>query len=101
MDLSYSSEHRSFQEEVRDFLESHAEQAAEAGGLRTEKGLAWQQTLIEHGYTARTIPKEYGGFGAEPDILKARIIAEEFATAGVSPGLGGQGISMLVPTLLE
>ena len=101
MDLSYSSEHQSFQEEVRGFLESHAKQAAEAGGLRTEKGLAWQQTLIEHGYTARTIPKEYGGFGAEPDILKARIIAEEFATAGVSPGLGGQGISMLVPTLLE
>lgn len=101
MDLSYSSQHQSFQEEVRDFLELHAEQAAEAGGLRTEKGLAWQQTLIEHGYTARTIPKQYGGFGAEPDILKTRIIAEEFATAGVSPGLGGQGISMLVPTLLE
>ena len=40
MDLSYSSEHQSFQEEVRDFLEPHVEQAAEAGGLRTEKGLA-------------------------------------------------------------
>ncbi len=63
--------------------------------------MAWQQLLIEKGYAARTIPKQYGGAGYPPDILKARIIAEEFARAGVSPGLGGQGISMLVPTLLE
>ena len=35
------------------------------------------------------------------DILKSRIIAEEFARAQVSPGLGGQGIAYLVPTLLE
>jgi acyl-CoA dehydrogenase len=57
--------------------------------------------MIERGYTARTIPREYGGHGGEPDILKSRIIAEEFAAAQVSPGMGGQGISMLVPTLLE
>jgi alkylation response protein AidB-like acyl-CoA dehydrogenase len=57
--------------------------------------------LIENGYAARTIPKEYGGYGAKPDALKSRIIAEEFATAQVPPGMGGQGISMLVPTLLE
>ncbi|MFM8754634.1 MAG: acyl-CoA dehydrogenase family protein [Phenylobacterium sp.] len=56
---------------------------------------------MENGYAARTIPREYGGYGAEPDILKSRIIAEEFARAQLSPGLGGQGISMLVPTLLE
>jgi alkylation response protein AidB-like acyl-CoA dehydrogenase len=63
--------------------------------------MAWQKRLIAQGYAARTIPKEYGGAGHEPDILKARIIAEEFASAGISAGLGGQGISMLVPTLLE
>jgi alkylation response protein AidB-like acyl-CoA dehydrogenase len=39
--------------------------------------------------------------GAPPDILEARIIAEEFARAQVSPGLGGQGIKMLIPTLLH
>jgi alkylation response protein AidB-like acyl-CoA dehydrogenase len=63
--------------------------------------LACQRTLIEHGYAARTIPEAYGGYGADPDILKSRIIAEEFARARVSQGMGGQGISMLVPTLLE
>ena len=40
--------------------------------------LAWQKLLIENGYAARTIPREYGGYGAEPDVLKSRIIAEEF-----------------------
>ena len=65
------------------------------------EAVEWQKLLIEYGYTARTIPKEYGGYGAEPDILKSRIIAEEFARAGVPGGLANQGISMLVPTLLE
>ena len=58
----------------------------------------WQKLLIEHGYTARTVPVEYGGTS---DILKGRIIAEEFAAGQVPGGLGGQGTSMLVPTLLE
>ncbi len=102
MDLSYGPEYEAFREEVRGFIENHRDQAPTgADGLRSPKLLGWQQLLIEHGYTARTIPREYGGFGAEPDILKSRIIAEEFASARVPGGLGGQGISMLVPTLLE
>ena len=61
----------------------------------------WQKLLIEHGYAARTVPVEYGGHGGASDILKGRIIAEEFAAGQVPGGLGGQGTSMLVPTLLE
>jgi len=98
MDLSYSPEHEAFRGEVRSFLETHGAQAPRGGG---PDALAWQKLLIAHGYAARTIPKAYGGFGAEPDILKSRIISEEFSRAQVSTGLGGQGISMLVPTLLE
>ena len=101
MDLSYGPHYEAFREEVRSFLARHGKDAPRGEGLRSEKVLAWQRLLIEHGYTARTIPKAYGGFGAAPDILESRIIAEEFAAARVSPGLGGQGISMLVPTLLE
>ncbi len=101
MDLSYGPQYETFRSEVRAFLADHADQAPRGGGLRDDKTLAWQRLLIEHGYAARTIPREYGGYGAEPDILKSRIIAEEFASARVSPGLGGQGISMLAPTLLE
>jgi alkylation response protein AidB-like acyl-CoA dehydrogenase len=103
MDLRLSEAHETFREEVRTFLATHSHEAPghDDHGLRHPKRLAWQATLIAHGYTARTIPKAYGGHGAEPDILKSRIIAEEFARAGVSQGLAGQGISMLVPTLLE
>jgi alkylation response protein AidB-like acyl-CoA dehydrogenase len=57
--------------------------------------------LIERGYAARTIPKAYGGGGFAPDPLIAAIIAEEFRVAGVPGPASGQGIDMLVPTLLE
>ena len=101
MDLSYGAEYEAFRAEMRDFISAHSDQAPKGEGMRSEKVLNWQKLLIEHGYAARTIPEAYGGFGAEPDVLYSRIIAEEFANAQVSPGLGGQGISMLVPTLLE
>ncbi|HTK97977.1 MAG TPA: acyl-CoA dehydrogenase family protein [Pseudomonadales bacterium] len=101
MDLTYGGEYERFRNEVRDFIATHRDAAPDGQGMRAEKTRAWQKMLIERGYTARTIPREYGGYGGDADILKARIIAEEFAQAQVPAGLGGQGISMLVPTLLE
>jgi alkylation response protein AidB-like acyl-CoA dehydrogenase len=105
MDLSYGPEYEEFRREVRGFLESQRERAPQGmnivGGKPDEKTRDWQALLIEHGYAARTIPREYGGFGAEPDLLARVIIDEEFARAGVSRGIGGQGPDMLVPTLLE
>jgi alkylation response protein AidB-like acyl-CoA dehydrogenase len=98
MDLNETPEMAAFRSEVRGFLEAHRGDYAQGAA---NDGLAWQRLLIEHGYAARTIPREYGGFGAEPDILKGRIIAEEFIAAGAPRGMAGQGISMLVPTLLE
>jgi alkylation response protein AidB-like acyl-CoA dehydrogenase len=101
MELSYGQRYEDFRQEVKRFIEANRDQSPSGAGMRSEKTLSWQKLLIENGFTARTIPKEYGGYGAEPDILESRIIAEEFATAQVPGGLGGQGISMLVPTLLE
>jgi len=101
MDLSYGPEYEAFRQEVRDFIDTHKDQAPRGAGLRDPATREWQKLLIEHGYAARTIPQEYGGYGAVPDILESRIIAEEFANAQLSQGLGGQGIGMLVPTLLE
>ena len=100
MELSFGPEYESFREEVRDFITTHKDQQAPSSA-GSEAGKSWQTTLIEAGYTARTIPKEYGGFGAAPDMVKSRIINEEFSTARMPGGLGGQGISMLIPTLLE
>ena len=98
MDLNETPEMAAFRGEVRGFLAEHGD--AYAGGAAKDP-LAWQRLLIDHGYAARTIPREYGGYGAEPDILKGRIIAEEFIAANAPRGIANQGISMLVPTLLE
>ena len=105
MDLAYSAEYETFRAEVRDFIDTHRHRApadvlrGRGGAKAREEGVAWQQLLIEHGYAARTIPKEYGGYGAEPDILQSHIIAEEFGKARVRPGHDGD--NRLVPTLLE
>jgi alkylation response protein AidB-like acyl-CoA dehydrogenase len=90
---------------VREFCERYAERAPRdlgpAGGRPSAAAREWQKLLIEHGYAAREVPTEYGGYGAEPDLLKNVIIVEEFNRAGLSRGIGGQGPQMLVPTLLE
>lgn len=103
MNLNFTAEYEDFRADVRAFLDKHKADAPSMAnvGLRSEKRLKWQRVLLEHGYAARTLPKQYGGFGAEPDSLKQRIIAEEFARAKVPGGIAGQGINMLVPTLLE
>jgi alkylation response protein AidB-like acyl-CoA dehydrogenase len=101
MDLAYNQQYTEFRDELRSFLETHGGESppAHERGKPSSQAVAWQQKLIEHGYAARTIPKEYGGYGAEPDILEAHIIAEEFARAGVR--MGHNGDNRLVPTVLE
>ncbi len=106
MDLSYGPEYEAFRAEVRAFIAAHKDKAPRAGrGVTAGKAhkavREWQGLLIENGYAARNIPKQYGGYGAPVDILKRVIIEEEFNSAGVSRGVGGQGPEMLVPTLLE
>ncbi len=101
MDLSYGPEYEAFRAEVRAFAREFGGRAPRGTAATMDGSRDWQKLLIEHGYAARTIPREYGGFGAEPDVLKSRIIAEEFIAAGLPMGMAGQGISMLVPTLLE
>ncbi|MGD9602869.1 MAG: acyl-CoA dehydrogenase family protein, partial [Gammaproteobacteria bacterium] len=101
MDLRFGPQYTAFRDAVRAFLDAHGTDAPATVDLRAPRTLAWQARLLEHGYAGRTIPREYGGFGARPDLLEARIIAEEFARAQVFPGIAGQGIMMLVPTLLE
>jgi alkylation response protein AidB-like acyl-CoA dehydrogenase len=99
MDLSYSPEYETFRKEVRAFCREYGGRAPKT--YFSDESRAWQNLLIEYGYAASTIPTQYGGYGGEPDILKSRIIAEEFIAAGLPMGMASQGISMLVPTLLE
>ena len=103
MDLNAGPEYIDFRKNVLSFLEENKHMAGKARTpvRPSNEELKWQKKLIDNGYAARTIPKEYGGYGAESDVLKSRIIAEEFSKANIPMGMANQGISMLVPTLLE
>ena len=105
MDLTYTKEYLEFEKKVEDFCLNYKDiNIVNTPTERSKKSISraeWQNLLIENGYFARAIPKEYGGFGGEPDILKSRIIATQFAKHKIPSPMGGQGIDMLVPTLLE
>ena len=100
---SAGPEYIDFRENVLSFLEKNKHMAGKARTpvRPSSEELKWQKKLIDNGYAARTIPKKYGGYGAQSDVLKSRIIAEEFSKANIPMGMANQGISMLVPTLLE
>ncbi len=105
MDLSYGTKYEAFRQEIEQFLDEHSEKAPKGfgmlGGMGSDGMVAWQDLLIKRGYAARTLPKEYGGYGAEPDLLETVILDEVFTERGIARGMSGQGASMLVPTLLE
>src|SRR3546814_12770990 len=100
----YGPEYDVFRKQVRAFIEAHGHLAplsADRAARPSSKAVDWQKLLIEHGYTARTIPQEYGGYGAEPDILQSRTSVEDIARARVPGGVSYQGITMIGPTLPE
>ena len=101
MDLSFGSRYEDIRSEVRQFIEENKSKSPQSSTSSSMQTRDWQALLIENGYAARTIPREYGGYGGAPDIVESRIIAEEFSKQQINTGLGGQGISMLVPVLLE
>jgi len=118
MDLNYGTEYEDFTKDVQKFCKkfsgviitnkkggaltalSSVASSDKSDGMKVTR-TEWQKILIKNGYFARSIPKEYGGYGGDIDIIKNRIIAAEFASNRIPSPMGGQGIDMLVPTLLE
>ena len=112
MNLNYGPEYKNFKKEVITFCKKwegvHFVDEAKlpltpitkVGGIKITR-TEWQSILIKEGYFARSIPKEYGGYGGESDVIKNRIIASEFSNHRIPSPMSGQGIDMLVPTLLE
>ncbi|MDA9963281.1 acyl-CoA dehydrogenase family protein, partial [Gammaproteobacteria bacterium] len=112
MNLNYGPEYKNFKKEVISFCKkwegvhfvdeakSPLTPITKVSGKKITR-TKWQSILIREGYFARSIPKKYGGYGGESDVIKNRIIASEFSNHGVPSPMGGQGIDMLVPTLLE
>ena len=70
MDLEYGERYETFRREVRGFLAKQRPDGRVSLGESGSAFSSWLTLLIEHGYWARTIPKEYGGYGAEPDLLE-------------------------------
>ena len=60
---------------------------------------AWRKAMGEKGWGVPTWPKEYGAAGLTPG--HARIIQQELGRAGAYNPIGGMGVMMFGPTLLE
>jgi alkylation response protein AidB-like acyl-CoA dehydrogenase len=59
----------------------------------------WLERCAEKGFTAPTWPTEFGGGGLS--TAQAKIFYEEMGNVGARMPLGGMGMTMIGPTLLE
>ena len=102
MDLSYGAAAEAFRAEVRAFLSAHWSPAADLRGADLKAFTrAFRSQATDAGYLYRAIPKIYGGSEQPVDVIRAQVIREEFARARAPMEVGGNGMNMTVPTLLE
>lgn len=59
----------------------------------------WLERMASRGWTVPTWPAHYGGGGLNKDEFL--VLLEELQRIGARPPLGGMGVSMIGPTLLE
>lgn len=104
MNLNFSPEEISFQEEVRDFLKQELTQdlvnaAKHTSAVFTEKEVAmkWQKKLANKGWLVPSWPEEYGGTNWTQ--TQRYIFSSECAKAG-APNLIPMGLAMIGPLLL-
>ena len=118
MDWAPTEEQERFRDEVRSFIEEqlpdHYRRRAERGGEvghasgwqhdrfhgspeAQAAAIAWQDAVAARGWTAPHWAKEYGGAGMTP--MEQFILRQELAAAA-APEVGGQGVTMLGPTLI-
>jgi len=101
MDLSYGAENELFRQEVAAFLKQQWQpQSVDKAGLKNYID-EFRVKATDKGYLYRSIPKQYGGSEQPVDVVKAQVIREEFGKARAPMEVGGNGMNMTVPTLLE
>ncbi|MES2338527.1 MAG: acyl-CoA dehydrogenase family protein [Pseudomonadota bacterium] len=98
-----------FRAEVRDWLAANfppslkgvdnTMSAIEGPSDPTPDEEAWRTAMGEKGWGVPTWPREYGGGGLSR--AEARVLGEELARAGATNPIGGMGVMMFGPTLLE
>ena len=101
MDLSYGAEAEAFRAEVRRFLADSWQPGERRGGELKEFIRTFRREGVERGYLYRSVPKRYGGSEQPVDVIRAQVIREEFGRARAPMEVGGNGVNMTVPTLLE
>lgn len=98
-----------FRSEVRAWLAEHfpaslahndnAMSAVEGPAEPSADEAAWQKAMGDKGWGVPTWPAQYGGGGLDRD--HARVLADEMARIGAWNPIGGMGVMMFGPTLLE
>ena len=101
MDLSYGAEAEAFRHEVRVFLADQWQPGERRKGELREFIREFRRRAVDAGFLYRSVPKRYGGGEQPVDVIKAQVIREEFARARAPMEVGGNGVNMTVPTLLE
>jgi alkylation response protein AidB-like acyl-CoA dehydrogenase len=106
IDLGDSPKEAAWRKEVRDFINNEAP-AALRSGVEGEGALfgrmgaikEWREKVAAKGWIAPAWPKKYGG--ADMTVIEQFVMNEEFAESGVPGNLGGFGVMMIGPTLIE
>ncbi|MDB5493506.1 MAG: acyl-CoA dehydrogenase [Phenylobacterium sp.] len=102
------SDLEAFRAEARDWISANFPASLKGQGnpmMREERARpsadqeAWRKAMGEKGWGVPTWPKDYGAAGL--DAAQARVIQQELARAGAYNPIGGMGVMMFGPTLLE
>ncbi|MFT5329811.1 MAG: alkylation response protein AidB-like acyl-CoA dehydrogenase [Parasphingorhabdus sp.] len=102
MDLSYGEMAEAYRADVKSFLSVNWPPAADLRGADLKQYIrAFRTKATEQGYLYRAVPKVYGGSEQPVDVIRAQVIREEFVRARAPMEVGGNGMNMTVPTLLE
>ena len=101
MNLSFTAEEQTFQQQVRQFLQQKlpqdiATKTKKALVLSKQQHIQWQKILYEQGWAASNWPVEYGGTGWTP--TQKYIFANECAKAG-APDVIPFGLKMVAPVI--
>ncbi|MET0250498.1 MAG: acyl-CoA dehydrogenase family protein [Sphingobium sp.] len=101
MDLSYGQEAEAFRAQVRAFLQDEWRPGDRRGADLKAYVRHFRVRATAGGYLYRAIPEQYGGSQQPVDVVRAQVIREEFARVRAPMEVGGNGMNMVVPTLLE
>ena len=105
----FGGDAEAFRLEARTWLEENfpkslkdkpaAQVASMMGGEETAEVKVWRERMGAKGWGTPTWPKQYGGGGL--GRAEARVLVEEMNRIGARNPIGGMGVSMFGPTLIE